>query len=114
MKTFEEELPDLTNDMHICDDEGSGCIIEEFYAHNTKYFRCRLRRESLETIIAAHQAEMDRVVEKVIGKSRDYKKLSPCPVCSSVYQFRCNCADSASALVDMQRARYKAMKKRDA
>lgn len=47
------ELEDLLDVDHECDDEGFGCETEEFYFDfgfrgESKYSRCRLRREALE------------------------------------------------------------------
>lgn len=119
MKTFEEELPDLIDDMHICENEGHGCEIEKYSAYDREYYRCRLRRGSLEAIFAAHEAEMDRVVEEVIG--RNFKKSSG-KFDAGIYKRNIprgyqTSPESRAKVINhehtQQRARYKAMKKRD-
>lgn len=68
-------LEDALSNLHICE-EGNGCHIEKFDAHNTTQYRCRRRRESLELFLARYTPKVtDKSVGDPTKSSRELEEI---------------------------------------
>lgn len=110
MKTFEEELIETitAEESHneTTYNEGVFCS----WDHNGKKITSRLTPDQFNAIIAAHQAEMDRVVERVIGHNQteltQYELDNATPLQASRDKY----ISAQNRLRNEQRARYRAIK----